>query len=257
MPEPTSTDLADAGRLWDFLRLDDLPDGPTTDPAPQYTLALVLGSHDLAPAGRAAQLFGRGRVAALVCTGATSRTTAATFPQGEAAAFAAEAVRLGVPPGRVFREDGARSTVENVVRSRRLVRQLGLPAAGLILVGKPYQLRYARAVTARLWPGPVVRSTAERVAFREYAERLGPARVVGMLVGDLQRVAVVSRTGLAAAQPVPTDVGRAWGRLVAAGHTDRLIPGVPPALPGARLSPVSPGVPDDRGGCVVPSRDGK
>lgn len=228
MPEPTSIDLVDASRLWDFLRVDDLPDGPVTEPAPEHTLALVLGSHDLAPAGRAAELFGQGRVAALVCTGATSRTTAATFPQGEAAAFATEAVRRGVPPDRVVREDGARSTVENVARSRRLVRHLGLPAAGLVLVGKPYQLRYARAVTARLWPGPVVRSTAERVTFADYAERLGPARVVGMLVGDLQRVAVVPRTGLAAAQPIPEQVGHAWRRLVAAGHTDRLIPGVPP-----------------------------
>lgn len=231
MPEPTPTDLADATVLWDFLCVDDLDGDATADPAPEQTLALVLGSHDLAPAVRAAALFHQGRVGALLCTGATSRTTAATFPQGEAAAFAAEAVRRGVPAGRVIREDGARSTVENVARSRRLVRARGLPVAALVLVGKPYQLRYARAVTRRLWPGPVVRSTAERVPFTGYAERLGAARVVGMLVGDLQRVAVVPRTGLAAAQPVPVVVARAWHRLVAAGHTDRLIPGVPALLP--------------------------
>lgn len=230
MPIPRATDLADAAVLWDFLRVDDVAEthGSGTGLVPAAgTLALVLGSHDLAPAVRAAELYGQGLVAALLCTGATSPTTATVFPQGEAVAFAAEAVRRGVPPAAVIREDRARSTVENIARSRQLARTRRLPTAALILVGKPYQLRYARAVAARLWPGPTVRSTCERVTFADYADRLGPARVVSMLVGDLQRVAVVPRTGLARATTIPAAVADAWFRLVAAGHRDRLIPGVP------------------------------
>lgn len=226
VPTPTATDLADAAVLWDFLRVDDVDEG--SRPPASTTLALVLGSHDLAAAIRGAELYRQGRVAALLCTGATSPTTAAVFPQGEAAAFAAEAVRRGVPKSAVHREDRARSTVENIARSRRCALDRGLATAALVLVGKPYQLRYARAVCARLWPGPDVRSTAERVPFLDYAARLGAPRVVAMLVGDLQRVAVVPRTGLATAQPIPPAVTAAWGRLVAAGHTDRLIPGVRP-----------------------------
>ncbi|MGQ4618148.1 hypothetical protein [Nocardia sp. R7R-8] len=52
-------------------------------------------------------------------------------------------------------------------------------------------------------------------------------RVVNMLVGDTQRVWVYADQGWAIEQDVPSEVQKAYSRLVAAGFTRRLVLGSP------------------------------
>ena len=48
-------------------------------------------------------------------------------------------------------------------------------------------------------------------------------RVVDMLVGDTQRIEVYAERGFAIPQEMPDEVRAAFGRLVAAGYTSRLV----------------------------------
>ncbi|WP_308016283.1 YdcF family protein [Nonomuraea aurantiaca] len=60
-------------------------------------VAIGLGSHDLGVARAAAELYRAGWFPLLVFSGATSPTTAARFPRGEAVHFREHALELGVP----------------------------------------------------------------------------------------------------------------------------------------------------------------
>jgi hypothetical protein len=50
-----------------------------------------------------------------------------------------------------------------------------------------------------------------------------PDWVVNMLVGDTQRLDLHAQAGFAIAQQIPDEVHAAYGRLVRAGYTTRLI----------------------------------
>lgn len=49
--------------------------------------------------------------------------------------------------------------------------------------------------------------------------------VIHTMVGDLQRLLVYGKKGWSAPQEVPAEVMQAYGQLVAAGYTRRMIPG--------------------------------
>lgn len=58
----------------------------------------------------------------------------------------------------------------------------------------------------------------------DYMRSIGDSRrVVDMLVGDTQRIEVDAERGFAIPQEIPDEVRAAFGRLVAAGYTSRLI----------------------------------
>ena len=58
----------------------------------------------------------------------------------------------------------------------------------------------------------------------DYIAAIGdPDKVVNMLVGDTQRIWVYAEQGFAVHQDIPANVMNAFGRLIAAGFTRRLI----------------------------------
>jgi hypothetical protein len=66
----------------------------------------------------------------------------------------------------------------------------------------------------------------------DYIASIGDAKlVINMLVGDTQRVAEYPRRGFAVRQEMPQRVIDAYGRLLAAGFTSRLLSASPNDLP--------------------------
>ncbi|MFF3259448.1 YdcF family protein [Streptomyces sp. NPDC002932] len=207
---------SDAQALWDHHLIHH-------DPRP-CSVAIGLGSHDLGVADAAVDLYRRGMAPLIVFTGATSRTTRARMPRGEAVHYRERALELGVPDSAVLTERRARNTGENIRFSRALLEEAGVDVSSVLLISKPYEERRAHATARKLWPGIEFVSASEPITFEEYLASIQDDRmVIDMLVGALQRLMIYPAQGFMVRDPVPDEVAAAYQRLRLAGFTSRLV----------------------------------
>ncbi|MET8848665.1 YdcF family protein [Amycolatopsis sp. NPDC004625] len=205
---------ADVRTLWEY---HDLRHEPR-----RSDVGIGLGSRDPGVAAHTAELFHAGRFPLVVFTGATAPTTAARFPRGEAVHYREIALELGVPDDVILVEPEARNTGENIAFTRRLLA--GREIRSVTLVTRPYAQRRAYATAKRLWPDVDVVCASKAVSFEDHLTgEEDVERVVGMLVGETQRITEYAEQGFAIPQDVPAEVERASGRLADAGFTQRLI----------------------------------
>ncbi|MFJ9699378.1 YdcF family protein [Streptomyces fradiae] len=208
---------ADAQVLWDYQRMGH-------EPRP-CSVGIGLGSHDLGVADVTADLYHCGMFPLIVFTGATSRTTEARMPRGEAEHYRDRALELGVPASAILVEPNARNTGENIRFSRNILEKHGADITSVLLVSKPYEERRAYATARKLWPTVDIVSASSPVTLTEYVDILGDAQLVlDMLVGAQQRLLIYPEQGFAIRQDVPDQVVAAYERLRAAGFTSRCLP---------------------------------
>ena len=189
---------------------------------------LVLCSHDERVAERAAQLFHQGWAPLVIFSGGRGSITRTLWDEPEAERFARIAVNLGVPRENILVEPHSTNTGENIQFTKRLVAERGLDLQKFILVQKPYMERRAFATVLKLWPEKEWIVTSPQVSFREYVTHytnraLSAADVVGIMVGDLQRIKIYPARGWQIAQEIPDDVWSAFEELVRAGYDKYLI----------------------------------
>jgi uncharacterized SAM-binding protein YcdF (DUF218 family) len=161
---------------------------------------LVLCSHDERVAERAAQLFHEGWAPLVIFSGGRGAITKTLWSEPEAERFARIAFGLNVPRERILIEAQSTNTGENVVFTKRLLAERGLDLQKFILVQKPYMERRAFATFRKLWPEKDLIVTSPQVSFREYLDQyanraLSAADVVGIMVGDLQRIKIYPDRG--------------------------------------------------------------
>lgn len=206
----------DAETIWNYHQM-----GHDTRPC---GAAIGLGSHDLGVATFAAELYHAGMFPVIVFSGATSSTTAARFPRGEAVHYREHALQLGVPDSAILVEPDAGNTGENITLSRAILASYGIHPRSLLLISKPYMERRAFATCRKLWPDVTVTCASEPMKFGDYIQSIGDTKlVIDMLVGDLQRIIEYPKLGFAIPQDVPSDVMGAYQRLLTAGFTSRLL----------------------------------
>ncbi|MDX6760510.1 YdcF family protein [Streptomyces sp. F8] len=207
---------ADAELIWDFHQMHH-------EPRP-CSVAVGLGSHDLGVADTTVDLYQRGMAPLIVFTGATSPTTRARMPRGEAVHYRERALELGVPPEDVLVEPNARNTGENIRLVRALLEEAGRPITSVLLVSKPYEERRAYATARKLWPEVEVVSSSTPMTFTEYIDSIGdPKLVIDMLVGALQRLQIYPNQGFMVHMTVRPAVLAAYQRLHDQGFTSRLV----------------------------------
>ncbi|WP_326612043.1 YdcF family protein [Streptomyces scopuliridis] len=207
---------ADTRRLWDYHQMGH--------PLRPCSVAIGLGSHDLGVADTAVDLYKRGMAPLLVFTGATSSTTRARMPRGEAIHYRERALELGVPGSAVLVETQARNTGDNIRFSRVVLEEAGVDVSSVLLISKPYEERRAYATARKLWPDVEIVSASTPMTLDEYVVSIqDPRLVIDMLVGALQRLLIYPDQGFMVAQPVPDDVREAYERLCREGFTSRLI----------------------------------
>ena len=195
----------------------------------QADTILVLCSHDKAVAERGAQLYLEGWAPLLVFSGGLGSITRHLWSEPEADQFAAVAVAMGVPEGRILIENESTNTGENGAFTKRMLAQRGLDPRSFIVVQEPYMERRSYATFKKVWPEKDVAVTSPRVSLDEYLERYSNAalsadEVIGIMVGDLQRILVYPARGFMTRQRVPPAVRRAFEVLVRAGYTQHLLP---------------------------------
>ena len=189
---------------------------------------LVLCSHDERVAERAAQLFHEGRAPLVIFSGGQGAITRSLWNEPEAERFARVAVSLGVPRENILTETQSTNTGENVKFTKRLLAERGLDPQTFIVVQKPYMERRAYATFRQFWPEKDLVVTSPQVSFREYLDHytnraLSVADVVGIMVGDLQRIRLYPDRGWQIAQEIPDEVWGAYEELVRAGYDKYLI----------------------------------
>ena len=189
---------------------------------------LVLCSHDERVAERAAELFHEGWAPLVIFSGGQGAITRTLWNEPEAERFARIAVGLNVPPENILIEAQSTNTGENIEFTKRLLAERGLDLQKFIVVQKPYMERRAFATFRQLWPEKDVIVTSPQVSFREYVagyanRALSVADVVGIMVGDLQRIKVYPDRGYQIAQEIPDEVWNAFEELVRAGYNRYLI----------------------------------
>jgi uncharacterized SAM-binding protein YcdF (DUF218 family) len=211
-----------AERLWRYHQL-----GHQLAPADAI---LVLCSYDTAVAERGAELYLEGWAPLLIFSGGLGTITSRLWNEPEADQFARIAERLGVPRERILTENESTNTGENVRFTKQLLEARSIQADRFIVVQKPYMERRAYATFKRYWPEKQVIVTSPRASFDEYLRSysnrdLTVDDVIGIMVGDLQRIRVYPDKGFQIPQEIPDEVWAAFEELVRAGYDKHLIQG--------------------------------
>lgn len=189
---------------------------------------IVLCSHDELVATRGAELFLGGWAPLLIFSGGQGAITKQLWIEAEADRFARIAERMGVPPENILIENRSSNTGENIRFTRKLLEEKGLNLNSLIVVQKPYMERRSYATFKKLWPEPNIVVTSPQVTFEGYLknyanQQLSQDDVVGIMVGDLQRIKLYPAKGFQIEQDIPSSVWTAYEALVAAGYDKHLI----------------------------------
>ena len=189
---------------------------------------MVLCSHDERVAERGAQLFLEGWAPLIIFSGGHGAITRTLWSEPEAERFARIAMSLNVPRESILIESQSTNTGENIAFTKRLLADKGLNPQRFIVVQKPYMERRSYATFRKLWPEKELVVTSPQVSFQsylaEYTNRsLSAADVVGIMVGDLQRIKLYPALGYQIAQEIPDEVWAAFEALVRAGYDKYLI----------------------------------
>ncbi|MFA6534555.1 MAG: YdcF family protein [Patescibacteria group bacterium] len=185
---------------------------------------LVLGSHDLRIAEYAAQLFLQGYAPLLICSGGLGHLTKNIWTEPEADQFAKIAIKLGMPQDKILIENQSTNTGENIIFTRQLLAGEGLKINKFIVVQKPYMERRAYATFKKVWPEPEIIVTSPPISFAGYPDKLrNKEDIIGIMVGDLQRIKEYPAKGFQIPQEIPTQVWQAYEELVKLGYTKHLI----------------------------------
>jgi uncharacterized SAM-binding protein YcdF (DUF218 family) len=161
----------------------------------------------------------------IIFSGGRTPTTRDRFPRGEAVHFREHAVALGVPASAVLVDPDATNTGANIRNSRALLAAAGHRPASVLLICKPYAERRSHATAGKLWPEVEVVCSSTPLDFDRYVESIGDERlVIGMMVGELQRIIAYPARGFTVPQHVPDEVRAAGARLRTAGFVGRALP---------------------------------
>ena len=205
--------------LWDYLGMHQ---------EPQKADCIVgFGNFNDNIARRAAQLYHQGYADRILFTGGLGRNTRGLLPETEAARFARVAEECGVPGDAILREDRSTNTKENILFTRDLLTQLGLPRDHILGVHQPFMERRICAALGVYWPEVRITVTSPQVTIPEYladAKRQGITEnaAVSVIVGDFQRMDLYAQKGYQLPQEIPEEAWEAFRQLVAMGFDKQL-----------------------------------
>lgn len=208
--------------VWDYHNFKNKP-------LEKADLILVLCSHDLRTAEYAADLMLQMYAPLIIFSGGIAHQNdllATNWGMPEAEKFAEIAIERGVSKEKIFIENEAQNTGDNIVKSFKIIKEKGIKHEKMILVQKPYMLRRAYAVFMKQWPGEKVDITlaAPEISFEDYAvTKEEKDNFINIMIGDLQRIKEYPAMDFQIEQEIPDEVWQAYEELVALGYTKHLM----------------------------------
>ena len=208
--------IALAKKLWDYHHMNHRLE--------KADCILVLGSHDLRVANRAAELYLQHCAPIIIFSGGLGNFTKEMWTETEADLFAAIAIKMGVPQKDIFIENKSTNTGENILFTQQLLVQNNVNPQSFIVVQKPYMERRSYATFKKHWPDKKLIVTSPQITFEDYpTEEIPLEKVINIMVGDLQRIKYYSEKGFQIYQPIPDDVWLAYEQLIALGFNKHLM----------------------------------
>ncbi|MBV9963716.1 MAG: YdcF family protein [Parafilimonas sp.] len=210
------TTIALAKKLWDYHHMHHALE--------KADCILVLGSHDLRVANRAAELYLQQWAPIIIFSGGLGNFTKEMWTETEADLFAAIAIQMGVPANDILIENKSTNTGENILFTQQLLTQKNLDPQSFIVVQKPYMERRSYATFKKHWPDKKLIVTSPQISFEDYpTEEIPLEKVINIMVGDLQRIKYYPEKGFQIYQPIPGDVWQAYEQLIASGFDKHLM----------------------------------
>src|SRR3954451_7532244 len=212
----TNETLRLAKKLWDYHHMHHSLE--------KADFILVLGSHDLRVAERAAQLYFERWAPIIIFSGGLGNFTKETWTETEADQFAAIAISMGVPEDVILIENRSTNTGENILFTQKLLADKSLDPQSFIVAQKPYMERRSYATFKKHWPDKKLIVTSPQISFETYpTEEIPLERVISIMAGDLQRIKIYPEKGFQIFQELPSDVWEAYEQLIKAGFNNHLM----------------------------------
>ena len=205
--------------IWDDLGMHQTPE--------EADCIVGFGNFNTNIARRAAQLYRQGLAPVVLFTGGLGRNTEGLLPESEAVRFARVAMECGVPEAAILLEPDSTNTAENILFTRRLLEERGIPHQRILGVHQPFMERRITAAMGSYWPEQAFRVTSPQVSIPDYladAQRQGISEnaAVSVIVGDFQRIELYAKKGYQTPQYIPPEAWDAFHRLVAMGFDKQL-----------------------------------
>ena len=205
--------------LWDYLGMHQAPE--------KADCIVGFGNFNTNIARRAAELYCQGYAPKVLFTGGLGRNTAGLLPEPEAVRFARVAMACGVPEADILLEPDSTNTAENILFTRRLLEERGIPHSHILGVHQPFMERRIFAAMGVYWPEPRFTVTSPQVTIPEYLEDAKKQGVtenaaVSVIVGDFQRMDLYAKKGHQIPQEIPEEAWAAFRQLVALGYDKQL-----------------------------------
>lgn len=205
--------------VWDYLGMHQAPE--------QADVIVGFGNFNTNIARRAAELYLRGLAPVVLFTGGLGRNTEGLLPEPEAVRFAQVAMECGVPETAILLEPESTNTAENILFTRRLLEQRGIPHERILGVHQPFMERRITAAMGVYWPEQAFRVTSPQVSITDYladAKKQGVTEnaAVSVIVGDFQRMDLYAKKGYQTPQYIPPEAWEAFHALVAMGFDKQL-----------------------------------
>ena len=202
--------------LWDYHHMNHTP--------VKSDCILALGSHDLRVAERAAELYLQGLAPLVIMSGGLGNFTKEMWSEKEADKFARIAVELGVPEKDILIENQSTNTGENIVFTKRLLKEKQLNPGSFLVVQKPYMERRSYATFKKHWPDKHILVTSPQISLKDYpTEEIPMGKVINIMVGDLQRIKLYPEKGFQIYQEIPEEFWEAYEKLVGLGFDKHLV----------------------------------
>ena len=205
--------------IWDYLGMHQEP--------VKADVIVGFGNFNTDIARRAAELYHQGYAPKILFTGGLGRNTKKLMTEPEAVRFAKVAMECGVPEEDIILEDRSENTKDNIVFTRELLQQRGIPHNHILGVHQPFMERRIVAAMGVYWPEQSFSVTSPQVTIPYYLER---ARQQGMtenasvsvIVGDFQRIELYAKLGYQLPQEIPEEAWEAYHKLVSMGFDTQL-----------------------------------
>jgi uncharacterized SAM-binding protein YcdF (DUF218 family) len=195
-------------------------------PAEKADIIFVGGSSDISPVYHAVNLFKQGRAPKIMFSGNTGHKKlipgADAVP--EAIRYRDLATTLGVPEDVIIIETESTNTGDNILFSKKILKELDLDIQTTILVHKPYMERRFYATASKQWPeADHFIFSQKEITFADYV-RIYPdkEKFIQTLVGDVVKMKAYVDAGFQIAQEIPEEVQIATQALTDAGYTKYL-----------------------------------
>lgn len=169
---------------------------------------LILGSSDLSVADFASRYIKNSDAEVVIISGGLGKDTQHLWNISEAQMFY-EVLKKNdcCRQKQVYLEEKSSNTGENILFSRDLILKHQLKHGSGLIITKPYMTKRALNTAAKQWPEVSWGSTAEKISFEDYFERIdNKDSFLNILAGDLQRIKVYAEQGYQIKDRIPSEI---------------------------------------------------